>query len=163
MCNLSTPVNTLLSLPLTQTCCWILELSPKFAHHQSSVSGKTICDPQLCSSTLSHKLKFTPKLIWRKQLMQTQAHTTSLQYIHKTSILSLCEDHCIILKSSILFKDRRKLSLHPSLMLVTLDSSSLGHTIITRRKFYMCVSECWVIDTNYRWFLTFIISEHCIF
>jgi len=45
MCNLSTPVNTLLSLPLTQTCCWILELSPKFAHHQSSVSTKRICDP----------------------------------------------------------------------------------------------------------------------
>jgi hypothetical protein len=65
MCNLSTPVNTLLSLPLTQTCCWILELSPKFAHHQSSVSTKRICDPQFCSSTLSHKLKFTPKLIWR--------------------------------------------------------------------------------------------------
>jgi hypothetical protein len=49
---------------------------------------------------------------------------------------------------SILFKDRRNLSSHSSLMLVTLDSSSLGHTIITRRKFYMCVSECWVIDTN---------------
>ncbi len=100
MCNLSTPVNTLLSLPLTQTWCWTLELSPKSAHHQSSVSGKRISDPQLCSSTLSHKLKFTTKLIWGKQLMQTQAHTTSLQYIHKTSTLSLSEDHCIILKSA---------------------------------------------------------------